>query len=546
MPLQIRRGTEADRAAQTVAFAAGELVYTTDSQKLYVGDGTTVGGIILSGFNAVNAKTAAAAMFTGGTSSGITYSYDSNAQVMNSTVSFPSTLSGNLGLNGNSITGTGNINITGTVTATSFSGSIGGNLGSDVVLNSHNITGTGSISISGNVTATTFYGNINGGLAADLAMNSHNISGSGNLSTTGNVSANTISGNFSGSLGSNLSLNSHDITGTGNIYNTGNINNTGNISVTGTISATNGLGTDLLLNNHNITGTGNVSITGTISASGGLGARISLNNYGINGTGDIRIVGPVVTQGSPITVQQANPSGTIPGAPAFILQSSRGSIASPTVISNGDAIGRLSFQAWNGTLYDTVAAVAVGIDTTSPNLNDPGLLSFSVNSYYGSGNYQRAYFNSLGVLSTPAVQISGVTDTVKALLTTYTNPNSTFTGHLIWDTTTFALQFYDGNVWSNVLIGSTPIATPAAAATIASSSTITPTAQITFVSGTAAVSIITPPNGFSSGGGHLTLIPTGAFTTTTTGNIALASTAVVGKALIMTYDSGTSKWYPSY
>ena len=38
----------------------------------------------------------------------------------------------------------------------------------------------------------------------------------------------------------------------------------------------------------------------------------------------------------------------------------------------------------------------------------------------------------------------------------------------------------------------------------------------------------------------------GIFTITTAGNIALASTAVVGKALIMTYDNTTSKWYPSY
>ena len=38
----------------------------------------------------------------------------------------------------------------------------------------------------------------------------------------------------------------------------------------------------------------------------------------------------------------------------------------------------------------------------------------------------------------------------------------------------------------------------------------------------------------------------GIFTITTAGNIALAGTAVVGKALIMTYDNTTSKWYSSY
>ena len=88
--------------------------------------------------------------------------------------------------------------------------------------------------------------------------------------------------------------------------------------------------------------------------------------------------------------------------------------------------------------------------------------------------------------------------------------------------------------------------TAAVAPTIASATTIAPTKDITFISGTAAIATITAPSPISAGGGQITLIPTGAFTTTTGGNIALASTAVVNRALIMTYDSGTAKWYPSY
>lgn len=89
-------------------------------------------------------------------------------------------------------------------------------------------------------------------------------------------------------------------------------------------------------------------------------------------------------------------------------------------------------------------------------------------------------------------------------------------------------------------------ATSAAAPTIASATTIAPTTQIVFVSGTTAINTITPPSPISLGGGQITLIPTDIFTTTTAGNIALASTAVVSKALIMTYDVTTTKWYPSY
>ena len=43
MALQIRRGIESERTG--VVFAEGELVYITDTDKLYIGDNTTAGGI---------------------------------------------------------------------------------------------------------------------------------------------------------------------------------------------------------------------------------------------------------------------------------------------------------------------------------------------------------------------------------------------------------------------------------------------------------------------------------------------------------------------
>jgi hypothetical protein len=89
-------------------------------------------------------------------------------------------------------------------------------------------------------------------------------------------------------------------------------------------------------------------------------------------------------------------------------------------------------------------------------------------------------------------------------------------------------------------------AVSAAAPTIASATTIAPTTPIAFVSGTTAVVTITAAAPISTGGGTITLIPTGAFTWTTAGNIAVAGTAVVSRALTMTYDVTTTKWYPSY
>lgn len=64
------------------------------------------------------------------------------------------------------------------------------------------------------------------------------------------------------------------------------------------------------------------------------------------------------------------------------------------------------------------------------------------------------------------------------------------------------------------------------------------------VTGTNAITGWTLPVGFT--GGSFTVIPDGNFTWTTAGNIALAGTAVTGRALTFTWDSNAGKFNPSY
>jgi hypothetical protein len=47
MALLIRRGLEKDRSS--IIFALGEMIYITDTKKVYIGDGTTPGGILMGG-----------------------------------------------------------------------------------------------------------------------------------------------------------------------------------------------------------------------------------------------------------------------------------------------------------------------------------------------------------------------------------------------------------------------------------------------------------------------------------------------------------------
>jgi len=199
MSLRLRRGTEAQRAS--IVFDAGELIYTSDTKRLYVGDGITSGGtapeqnIVGNGlsyntstkhidvslatfatdaltegannkyFTNQRAQDAFGALVANGTFSGVTVQYDSVAHALNITVAGDydavvmdtnPQLGGNLSLNNHNIGGTGNISI------------------------------TGNISASGTITATT-------GLGANLPLNGYNLTGSGNITTTGTVSLNVTS-----------------------------------------------------------------------------------------------------------------------------------------------------------------------------------------------------------------------------------------------------------------------------------------------------------------------------------------------------------------
>lgn len=171
MALRIRRGTEAQRVGQT--FDLGEIVYITDSYKLYVGDGVTAGGKNiaenLAGEGLIFDETTGTLQWAGvtyttddieegsnnkyfsnqlaqdaigqllnngsGDNVGITFTYDDVDHKLSAVVTFPTdvvgimdvvddtspSLGGNLDLNSKNITGTGSIDVTGSISATSDS-----------------------------------------------------------------------------------------------------------------------------------------------------------------------------------------------------------------------------------------------------------------------------------------------------------------------------------------------------------------------------------------------------------------------------------------
>jgi len=89
MPLQIRRGTTAQRLAITPL--TGELVYDTTTGQLFVGNGTTLGGATTTGITTEDAQDAAAGLFTTGSHSGITFAYNDASGRIDATVTVAAT-----------------------------------------------------------------------------------------------------------------------------------------------------------------------------------------------------------------------------------------------------------------------------------------------------------------------------------------------------------------------------------------------------------------------------------------------------------------------
>ena len=273
MALQVRRGTNSERLG--IVPAEGELIYTTDTKQLYVGDGTTAGGTasIASTIDSLLA--------------------DSTPQ-----------LGGNLDLNNFNINGTGNIDITGTITA-SGTVNLGDGVGSDILVIGGAIQGhlVPDVDSTHNLGAPAKYWNemwlrqlnvdsqitaerIQADIIADDSTVVFNAA-------TGQIAAAQVTGTFAGAV-------------TGDV--TGNIASAGASSFSGTLDLN-----TATVNNAAFDLTGNIASAGSSSFSGSLnltGATVtgaSFNTTGIHTgavTGDL--TGSVFGDDSSIIVDSVN------------------------------------------------------------------------------------------------------------------------------------------------------------------------------------------------------------------------------------------------
>lgn len=328
MALQVRRGLSTDRT--TITPIAGELLYTTDTKNLYVGDGSTAGGNIISGAVSTNLDGLTDVVITGTPSTGQVLKYNGTNWINDTAGGGSGTVT--------SVVGAGTVNgltLTGTVTSTGNL-TLGGTLSNipNNALTNSGITVNGtSISLGGSGTLS-----INSlGLVSIATPTPNQI-----LKYDGANWVNTssfVSGDSAPTLGGNLTLGGYNITGSGNVNISGNLQSY-----------------DLTIFGRTITtGNGNLSL-GT-------------NNDQIP---DITIKGSFF-----------NHRGTVTGSSTLAnnmltLESSRGTINGPIAVNVGDLLGGLSIAGWNNGDYNLKGLIVGRIDTVTGTNPKPGSIAFYV------------------------------------------------------------------------------------------------------------------------------------------------------------------------
>jgi len=154
MALRFRRGTDSQRQELDFIPETGEPIWTTDTKKLYIGDGTTAGGILVTGAGGGGGDITG---ITDNTTGSVLTLEDSVITIADN-VDFDAG-NGDILLSGGDITGTGNIDLLGNSTV---SGTVEGNIGN---FGSANITA--GLTVGGTINSSFYVGDHLGSVFAD-------------------------------------------------------------------------------------------------------------------------------------------------------------------------------------------------------------------------------------------------------------------------------------------------------------------------------------------------------------------------------------------
>jgi hypothetical protein len=232
--------------------------------------------------------------------------------------------------------------------------------------------------------------------------------------------------------------------------------------------------------------------------------------------------------------------------------------------------GNDTFQTWfnttnsiisriNGvTANDIAGSTGIGVTLSSAGIatiSNTGVVSF--NGSTGSVTFN-AYVSSLNGATGALTGVTGVAAGTGISITGTTRPTITNTGVITVNGAAGAVTniakldtaqtFSAVQQFSAGIRGvSGPIGNATTIPTVASASTISITAPITFTTGSTVIQTINPPASMLTTSGQIVVIPIDAVTIGGgAGNIVAPANALSYVPMILYWDAGTGLWYPSY
>ena len=438
MALQIRRGTDTQRQALSGPNTpiAGELLYSTDNKKLYIGDGTTTGGTSIGYFGSV-AVSGQSTIRSTGTNEALTIVAGANISLITDANTGTLTIAaapqeltnGSLRLFQNNITslnsnedinidpaGSGKVNVTGNLTATTLTG---------------NLTGNVSGNVTGNVTGNA--GTVTNGIYTTDTATVTNTMLAGSIANNKLDNSSITVGSTSISLGSSSTTLSGLTSVTSSVVFADEVNNQ-RIKIRENVIST-------LSSNENIeidfSGTGYLNVSGNVQSKG---LNIfSPGGVGESGTGQL-VVTTQSTTLAPIVVFTAHNTASYNGGTTFVR--ARGGLLAPSIVQNGDILHNIVFNGHNGTTTLGSSAITASVDSIATTSAIPGRLTFSTANTAGTFE-TRLTVNSTAVTSAVPVKLAVYADAT-ARDAAVTSPTA---GMVVFNTTGTKFQGYTGSAW---------------------------------------------------------------------------------------------------
>ena len=425
MPLQIRRGTEAERQILATPPQQGELVYITYSEQLYVGDGASLLRDItpVTGYTDENALDYIGSVLDAGPHTGISFAHSDAGNSISATISQTQslttlTVSGSTSLGPTTVSG--NLAVTGKLTA-DFNGSISGDDSTilvDGVDNKINLDGT----VKGNIIPNTTE-------AYDIGSSSLKFK---DLYLSG----------------TSLHLGNAQVTATGAAINLPAGSTVGGVTIMsgsesvksdiqGSVFADN---SSLLVDAVSASIVGNVNNETTTAEDLNAGVVV-LSGQGASGQkAGIKIVtdGNADDNYDLITV---NCSMNNVVGPAMVFERSRDSAGTPVSVNSGDEImGMFFFGYDSANSSQTAAAIQVTAEGTIGSGIVPGKMELFTSNSAGTATQALT-------LNSKQEAIFGGPAQLKSYTTVQRNALTAVNGQMIYNTDTTKIEAYANSVW---------------------------------------------------------------------------------------------------